>query len=240
MQLSHKLKKLGSERALQSAQRHLQQSLLRRRPSVPLDPKSLAKAIEGEEFEAIRQRHAIENPGDAWPKYFDLPRWMRVNLKRVRDLGLDWGFRKRIFDLGCGAGYFLFIAQRLGHEVLGLDINEVRMFGEMMLMLGIGRVDWQIKPFERLPKLGRKFDLITAFMICFNGHKSSTLWGRAEWEFFLDDLETHLAPHGAICLGFNREDDGSFDSEELREYFADRGARLEKNRAFFTRRPVIS
>ncbi|MBA3543234.1 MAG: class I SAM-dependent methyltransferase [Chthoniobacterales bacterium] len=237
MQLSHKLKKLGSGRALQSAQR---QSPLLRRPSVPLDPESLTKAIEGEELEAIRQRHVIENPGIAWPKYFDLPRWMKTNLQRVRALGLDWGLRKRILDLGCGAGYFLFIAQCLGHEVLGLDIDEVPMFGEMTLMLGIGRVVWQIKPFERLPKLGRKFDLITAFMICFNGHKSPTLWGRAEGEFFLDDLETHLAPHGGICLGFNREDDGSFYSEELREYFADREARLEKNRALITRRAVIS
>ncbi len=108
MQLAHKLKKLGSGRVLQSAQRHLRQTPFLRRPTtVPLDPESLSAAVEGEDFEAIRQRHAVQSPGVDWPKYFDLPKWMRVNLKRVRDLGLDWGFRKRILDLGCGAGYFL-------------------------------------------------------------------------------------------------------------------------------------
>ena len=52
------------------------------------------------------------------------------------------------------------------------------------------------------------------------------LWGVKEWQFFLDDLETHLTPQGRICLGFNREKDGSLYTEELRQFLESRGARI--------------
>ena len=97
------------------------------------------------------------------------------------------------FDLlGCGAGYFAYIAQLLGHDVLGLDIDDVPMFAEITQLLGVRRVIWRIHPFVPLPELGEKFDLITAFLICFNNHKQSELWGVPEWEFFLNDLARDL------------------------------------------------
>lgn len=227
MRLSQKVEKLTNRKALESAQRHLRRSLLARRSSVRLDPESLIGAIDQEKFDDIRRRHVIDDPGDGWPKYFDLPRWMTINLRRVRDLGLDFGFRKRVLDLGCGAGYFLYINKALGHEVLGLDIDENPMFGEMVALLGLSRVVWRIEPFEPLPPLGKKkFDLITAFMICFNGHKSPALWGRKEWTFFLDDLATRLKPGGRICLGFNREENGDYYNADLRDFFAGRGAEI--------------
>jgi hypothetical protein len=89
-------------------------------------------------------------------------------------------------------------------------------------------VIWRIQPYVRLPKFRQKFDLITAFMICFNGHKSPKLWGADEWKFFLDDLNTHLKPHGRVCLDFNREPDGSFYSPELARLFAERGGELNE------------
>ena len=176
MRLSQKVGKLTNRKALQSALRHL----LARRASVPLDPAGLIGTIDTEKFEQISRRHAIDGPGKAWPKYFDLSRWMKINLRRMHDLGLDFGSCKRILDLGCGAGYFLYIASALGHEVLGLDIDENPMFGEMVALLGLARIVWRIQPFQPLPALGKKFDLITAFMICFNGHKTSALWGGPE------------------------------------------------------------
>ncbi|MEO8044195.1 MAG: class I SAM-dependent methyltransferase [Spartobacteria bacterium] len=191
---------------------------------MPLNPESLIKAIDPEQFEMIRRRHAIEDPGIAWPKYLNLQKWMSINLRRIRALKLDCGFRKRILDLGCGAGLFLFIAQTLGHDVLGLDIDEVPMFAEMMLLLGLRRVTWRVRPFVKLPPTGKRFDLITAFMICFNGHKSPELWGREEWKSFLDDLQTRLTPRGRICLGFNKEDEGGYYNADLRDFFANRQA----------------
>ena len=226
MRLSHKVGKLRSGQAFESAQRHLRRKLLDWRRGIRLDPGGLIKAIDAEQFETIRRRYVTEKPGSAWLKYLDLETWMAINLRRVRDLELDRGSPKRILDLGCGAGYFLFISRCLGHDVVGLDIDEAPIFGELMRMLGLERVIWRVQPFVPLPDWGTRFDLITAFMICFNGHKSPNLWRVKEWQFFLDDLETHLTPQGRICLGFNREKDGSLYTEELRQFLESRGARI--------------
>lgn len=230
MRLAEKFEKLTSSKGLKSALRNSREALLRRRPGLRLDVATLVATIDAPRFNEIRQRHVIENPGQAWPKYLNLPLWMKENLRRVRELKLELGFRKRILDLGCGAGYFLHICQLLGHDAIGLDINEVSMFAEMMMMLGLTRVIWRIEPFVPLPQFERKFDLITAFMICFNGHKTPELWGPKEWTYFLDDLGTRLRPGGRICLGFNHEEDGSFYSEELRELFTSRGAEINGKR----------
>ena len=230
MRLAQKIGKLQNGAALESARRHANRLMLTRRVDTDLEPKNLIQSIDAEQFEAIGRRYPGSEARDAWPKYFNLPKWMAENLRRIRQLGLDRGFRKTILDLGCGAGYFLFIAKILGHDTLGLDIDDVPMFGEMMMLLGLSRVIWRIQPFVRLPNFRKKFDLITAFMVCFNGHKTPGLWGVEEWRFFLDDLETWLNPHGRICLGFNREADGSLYSEELQRFFLERGAEINGKR----------
>ncbi len=237
MRLSQKIEKLGNAQAFESARRHFRRSVLARPFGVRCDPEQLIKTIDGDRFEAIRQRHAVADPGEGWPKYLDLSKWMNENLRRVRDLELDFGRRKRILDIGCGTGYFLYICNWLGHDAVGLDIDEVPMYREMTQLLGLDRIVWRVNPFQRLPRLEKKFDLITAFMICFNGHKSPGLWGAEEWDFFLDDLETHLRPGGSICLGFNREDDGHYYNEELRRFFVERRAEINRHRVtLFARR----
>jgi len=54
----------------------------------------------------------------------------------------------------------------------------------MFQALGLKRVSGGVTAFERLPAFNTSSDLITAFMICFNGHKSPLLWGPNEWSFF--------------------------------------------------------
>ena len=168
MRLVEKVGKLTNGKALTSAGRHL---FVRPR-GIDLDPATLIGTIDSEAFEDIRRRNPRDLSSSGWPKYLDLPKWMDKNLRRIRSLGLDAGSRKSILDLGCGAGYFLFIAKYLGHDVLGLDIDEVPMFGEMIGLFGLKRVIWRVQPFVQLPQLRQQFDLITAFMICFNGHKT--------------------------------------------------------------------
>jgi len=230
MRLSEKVKKLQSGKALESAVRHLRRTAAPRRFGLPLTAERLIKSIPAAGLAEIRRKHAVEDPGEAWPKYLNLTLWMDKNLQRVRDLGLDAGGRRRVLDLGCGAGYFLYICRQLGHDTLGLDIDEVPMFAEMMSLLGLRRVVARVQPFVALPRFAEKFDLITAFMICFNGHKSPGLWRREEWSFFLDDLATQLSPRGRICLGFNQEEDGKLYSEDLRRFFAGRGAEFMGDR----------
>ena len=230
MRFAHKLSKLTDGQAWQSVQRHLGLALLARRPIFRLDPKRFADSINSEQFEQIRQRYAVPSPGIGWQKYLDLSTWIPVNLRRIRDLRLDFGFHKRILDIGCGTGYFLYLCQWLGHDVLGLDINDVPMYGEITRMLGLDRVLWRVKAFEPLPYLGPRFDLITCFAICFNEHGSKTVWRSAEWQFFLDDLALRLRPGGKIHLRLNRESTGNFYDQELRRLLEARGAEIERNK----------
>jgi len=122
----------------------------------------------------------------------------------------------------------------LGHDCVGLDTDEQPMFTETTRLLEIERVIWPIRPFVPLPPLGKKFDLITAYRICFNNHKRADLWGVSEWEFFLDDLAKHLTPRGRVWLELNQEYDGTFYTPELREFFQQRGAKIDRHKVIFS------
>ena len=231
MRFSHKIKKLASNQGLSSARKHTLRFFRTNR--LPLETKRVIETIDPVGFEQIRQRYAVENPGEHWPKYLDLDRWIDINIRRIREIELDLARQKRILDLGCGAGYFLYIAQLLGHSGLGLDVDYVPMFADITRLLGVRRVIQQIRAFEPLPDLGARFNLVTAFMICFNNHKQADLWGAAEWEFFLDDLARHLAPRGRVWLELNREYDETFYTPELREFFQRRGATIDEHKIIF-------
>ena len=226
------MQKLVDGRSLASARKHTLRFLRTNR--FPLNKKNVIKTIDPAAFEQIRQRYTVANPGADWPKYLDLDRWIEINIRRIRAVELDLSRPKRILDLGCGAGYFLYIAQLLGHQGLGLDIDRLRMFREITRLLGVRRVVQRIQAFRPLPDLGEKFDLITAFMICFNEHKMPGLWKVAEWEFFLDDLAKHLTPRGRVWLELNQEYDGSFYTPELKKFFQKRGARINEHKIVFS------
>jgi len=199
----------------------------------PLDTKRVIETIDPVRFEQIRQRYTIENPGADWPKYLDLDRWIEINIRRIREVELDLSRPKHILDLGCGAGYFLYIAQLLGHSGVGLDIDRLPMFREITRLLSVRRVVQRIEAFLPLPDLGRKFDLITAFMICFNNHKMPDLWKVPQWQFFIDDLAKHLTPRGRVWLELNQEYDGTFYTPELKEFLQKRGATINEHKIIF-------
>jgi SAM-dependent methyltransferase len=229
--LPHKLWKLVSGEGLASARRHTLGLLWPNR--FRLETKRVIETIDPQGFEQIRQRYAVEGPTEDWPKFLDLKRWISINIRRIREIEIDLMRPKRILDLGCGTGYFLYIAQLLGHQGLGLDLDELPMFGDLTRLLGVRRVIWQINAFDPLPDAVGKFDLITAFLICFNRHKQTNVWGVPEWEFFLDDLAKHLTPRGRVWLELNQECDGTFYTPELKEFFEKRGARIDRHKVSF-------
>jgi SAM-dependent methyltransferase len=231
VRFQHKIRKLVDGRSLVSARKHTLRLLRTNR--FPLNKKRVIETIDPVAFEQIRKRYAVANPGADWPKYLDLDRWIGINIRRIRQVELDLARPKRILDLGCGAGYFLYIAQLLGHSGLGLDMDRLSMFREVTRLLGVRRVVQQIDAFRPLPDFGQKFHLITAFMICFNNHKMPDLWKVAEWEFFLDDLAKHLTPRGRVWLELNQEYDGSFYTPELKEFFQKRGASISEQKVIF-------
>jgi len=231
VRLHHKIRKLVDGRSLASARKHTLRLL--RTNQFPLDARRVIETIDPAEFEQIRQQYAVAYPGADWPKYLDLDRWIEINIRRIREVELDLSRPKHILDLGCGVGYFLYIAQLLGHGGIGLDMDRLAMFREITQLLGVRRVVQRIDAFRPLPDFEQKFDLITAFMICFNNHKMPDLWKVPEWNFFLDDLAKYLRPRGRVWLELNQEYDGTFYTPELKEFFQKRGARIVEHKIIF-------
>jgi SAM-dependent methyltransferase len=166
-----------------------------------------------------------------YAKYFRKRTWLRSKMMRALETGIDKSPPGAVLDLGCGPGYFLYICKYFGHRVHGIDLPHDPFFNDMMQFFGIERTETEIRPYRGLPPLGKRFDLISAHQICFNGHASSELWGVREWDFFLSDMrENHLTPGGMIALEFNEEPSSGFYSGELREWFEAQDARMFRGR----------
>jgi SAM-dependent methyltransferase len=237
LRLRDKLHKAADPRAAASARRHFGRTFRLRRWFPPLTAAVLKREIERSGFAEIASRYRVKDPGTTPRKYLDLDHWLEVNLRRVLRLELDFGPRRRVLDLGMGAGYFLFICQWLGHEVLGLDIDEDPMFAELSVALQVPRRVARIEAFVPLPECGAKFDVITAYMICFNNNNRPDVWGAPEWSFFLDDLAHHLREDGRVWLEFNRGKGAGHFTPELRSLFEHRGAVIDHHRVIFNSRP---
>ncbi len=183
--------------------------------------------IDQAKFADIAARHA----SDEAAKYLDLPKWIEINLRRVQKLCLDASPRRRVLDIGCGAGYFLYICKLLGHEVVGVDLPGQAMFSELTELLGVPVVPHRVEPMQPLPDLGGPFDVATAFMITFNGHCTDRVWGPKEWRFLLDGLRADR-----VYLELNREHDGTLWQPGLYELFDGMGARVQAHRVLIDRR----
>ena len=180
----------------------------------------------------IQQRHAGSTV--RYAKYGDVAHWLEINLPRLRELKLDRSSPKQILDLGCGAGFFLFLAKQFGHRGLGVDVADYPLSNELIELFSVERVSWRIRAFEPLPNFARKFDLITAFSAAFNRNADETRgWSADEWEFFLNDLDRHLAPGGQVLLEINSGKDGQYLLPEIRDFLGKRGARVDGERVYF-------
>lgn len=212
MKLSRKIRKLVQPVTYRRAWRRTQRAIF----PLPLQP--LFASVDQQRLREIQQRYA-SSPVE-YAKYANVERWLPMNRERVQDLKLHRSAPKRVLDLGCGGGFFLFILKRFGHSVLGLDVDQFPLFTELLDLFDVRRVVWRIKAFEPLPELGQKFDWITAFSINFNLHyPGERLWGPAEWDSFLRDLQRYLAPGGRIFFALNPTFGRDYYTPELRDFF---------------------
>jgi SAM-dependent methyltransferase len=221
MKLHRKLAKLARRETYQRGWRRAQRSVFR----LPFGP--VLAGIDQDRLAEI-QRHY------AGSKYADIDQWLRVNRERVQDLKLHRCPPQHVLDLGCGGGFFLFILKRLGHSVLGLDIDESPLFKELLEVFDVPRTVFRIQPFEPLPNLHQQFHWITAFSIGFDRYRATdSRWGPSEWDFLLRDLQLRLAPRGKIYLALNPLPNGDYLTPELWHFFSSRGAEIERERIFF-------
>ena len=130
MKIWHKIGKLAQPLTYRRAWRRAQRAIFR----LPLGP--LRTDTDQERLRVIQQRYAGSTANYA--KYANVDPWLRLNRERVQDLKLHRSVPKLVLDLGCGGGFFLFILKRLGHSVLGLDIDHAPLFAELQFERWIG------------------------------------------------------------------------------------------------------
>ncbi len=221
MKFRHKLLKLTRRNTYARA-------LVRCRAALhPLPLAPLLKPVNHEKLAQLTDLYG-GRPHPYPSKYLDVTRWMKWNILRVQRLGLHRSSPKRILDLGCGAGYFAYICQTLGHTCVGLDTGDYELYSEMCALLGVQRVLHRIEPFEPLPPLGEKFDWITAFSISFNGHRTHAVWGPKEWQFLINDLRQRTVGSGHLFFALNPEPGDRFYTPELEAFFRREGGIIDK------------
>ena len=137
-----------------------------------------------------------------FPKYVEAERFLKLNIRRAQDLGLDRmppAHSRSWF----GRWIFLFVTRVLGHSGLGIDLDNYPLFREMFELFGLRRLIHRIEKFSALPETGARYDWITAFSIAFSGPLQPTPWGSRGVGLFLQDARRHLVPGGRIYLDLN-------------------------------------
>jgi SAM-dependent methyltransferase len=232
VKLSRKLRKLFSREVFASGWEHANRMLH------PVNSRRILATLDQAEFEKLRERYPYRPGSAAINRFEDAAYWIEINAERAQDLWLDRSPPLQILDLGCGAGYFLYICKFFGHNARGLDTDEEPLFRATIALLNVPRVVGRIQRQQLLPDLGHKFDLVTAHRICFNrlGRARDGDWNEwttDDWQFFINDLRNRfLNPGGRILLDFNpRPDRSSFFTPELRAFFLGQGARILRSKA---------
>ncbi|MBV8142253.1 MAG: class I SAM-dependent methyltransferase [Verrucomicrobia bacterium] len=212
-----------------------QRDLLRARKK-KLNIDRLLSQIDGQALGRIAQTYA-SGEQSIWTKYLDARKWLIRNVRLLKKLGLLIDPPREVLDLGCGAGYFLFVLKQIGSRVVGVDLDHDPIFNEMVALLGIERLGLAITRRLPLRELGsRKFDLITGWAICFNNYDNeATVWDSEDWDFLLNDLSQRLTPDGRIIFSLNPQLDGRFYSEEVGKLFARRSDLMDGRMVIFTK-----
>ena len=222
-----------ADRVLRWRQRREQKRIVARRQSLTVE--NLLRDVPPGELEKVQALSARENLEDVfWTKYLDAHKWLALNIRYARELGLVEKPPRSVLDLGCGGGFFLVVCRLLGSQVLGLDLDKDLVLNEMIKLFKLERVTWRIRAFVKLPDFRRKFDLITAFMICFNFPPKHPYWGPRQWDFFLNDMSERLLPGGRLLLSLNKQPDGNEYDDTLRAYFESREGVVTGKRIIFT------
>ena len=236
MRFSRKLQKLLSPELFASAFEHLS------RWTHPVNKRPILDPLDRAEFDKLRDQYPYRPGSPRINRFEDVVYWIEINIERAQDLWLDRSPPLRVVDLGCGAGYFLYVCKHFGHHVLGFDTDKEPLFRATTALLDVPRVIGRIERQTPVPDLRQKFDLVTAHRICFHriGRvRDGVEWSPADWEFFINDIRSRfLNENGRLLLDFNSRPDGSsFFTPELRRFFLSQGARIFRSKALLAKSP---
>lgn len=156
-------------------------------------------------------------------KFLDARTFVPETINRACALDLNRSRPLDVLDIGTGVGYFPVVCKHYGHRAIAIDRDGNSVFEDATRWLGVDRRSWTIQKFTSLPDLGRRFDLVTSFMINFD-RAGDTHWGVDEWSYFLGDLfSNQLKPGGRVAFLLNEH---TLRHRQVRELFAKHGRRV--------------
>jgi SAM-dependent methyltransferase len=144
VRFAHKIRKLFSSEALASVWEHAS------RATHPVNARRILATVDREKMSRLREQYPYGANSPRINRFEDADYWVAVNVERAQDLWLDRAPPLRILDLGCGAGFFLYVARLFGHDAIGLDTDHEPLFRATTELLNVRRVIARIEPFVPL------------------------------------------------------------------------------------------
>ncbi len=186
----------------------------------------LLAGIDAQRLHDLQERYGEACPPPGYSKYLNVRKWLALSLYHAYRLGLDRSAPRTVLDIGTGCGYFPYVCGQFSHAAQALDLDTVPMYNGMIDLLNVDRRIWRVNAHQPLPDLGRRFDVVTAFMTCFNRHPDDRPWGQEEWIYFLRDVgHNQLAPGGRVLLSLNEV---GYEDRRVIEMFRRRGAKVDE------------
>ena len=170
----------------------------------------VAASIDTQAYAELQDKYREEIEASeelAVTKYLDLAPWFMIHSRIARLLDIDTRPKCSILDIGAGGGQFLAIAKAYGHEVLAFDQPLPLVYGDLLKLCDIPRVEGSIELGETLPETIGRFDLIMINGQVFDVLSKRPLrrWDIAEWASFLEYLTaTHLNYPASLFVGLNK------------------------------------
>jgi len=199
------------------------------------DRDEIMERIDKISFRSIQEKYRKISPNDNYTKYLNIEYYLRKNLKRAYRLNLHKSKPLNILDNGSGAGYFCFVCDYFGHNVMAMDNGRTPVFDEVIHLLGINRKIGAIEAFKKIPEFYMDFDLITTFYVPFNkASNPDEVWRVEEWEFLLENLANDLLKeNGRIFFNLHSEKDGKHYNKSLLQFFLDCDAEVFGEELYF-------
>lgn len=140
------------------------------------------------------------NPDHPMVKFCENPRMWEKKARQIAcSLGLDDNRPLRIFDLGCGFGYFVRVCTDLGHDAEGLDRREPLMAGGANDILGNRFVSGGVQPGYPVPVEFQDADLITMFGVSLR-RENGDYWDATEYAELTRDILSRLNKGGRFVI----------------------------------------
>ena len=161
-----------------------------------LNPKEVIDTLNSKELQEV---YNLGNRyfGPAIEKYI----WEAIDVAYF--LGLHKSKNLNVLDIGCGAGWFVYVAKLLGHNAYGIDrvtkdVNHPHAsYQQGYKTLGIQVFGDLVDPYQKI-KVDKKYDVVTSMRSFFPTRPE--VWRKEEWLFFLNDLKDNVVKSNEFQL----------------------------------------